>query len=191
MSTILAGQFETNELAEDAVARLRSAGVRQADLCNFAIGPPGQHDQFPVGGDKDESRGTEQADGGAARGAAIGGAVGLAVGIAATPFLGPIAAAGGAGVGAYTGSLVGALGSMDESPDAATVRKAGALVAVNASQSEVAMETIGRVLTEAGATSVERAEGDWSDGEWSDFDPVTTPRKFVPFSSTGTAPPSR
>jgi hypothetical protein len=32
------------------------------------------------------------------------------------------------------------------------------------------------VLTQAGGTDVERAQGRWLNGKWEDFDPLTPPR---------------
>lgn len=178
MSTIIAGRFDNQKQADTAVALLRDAGVGEYEVSILALNPPGQHDRYPIGGDRDESPGAKKADGGAAKGAAIGGVVGLAVGAVATPVLGPIAPAAGAGVGAYTGSLVGALGSMDDGPRPDQVRRAGTLVAVNASSTDVPQDRISRVLHEAGADPVERADGTWDQGRWADFDPLKPPRKI-------------
>lgn len=178
MSTIIAGEFETREQADGAMEALLAAGVGKDDYCVFAVGPPGQHDQYPIGGDRDESPGATHADGGSAKGAAVGGAVGLAVGAVG----GPVGAALGAGVGAYTGSLVGALGSMDSVPVTGSVRKAGVLVAVNAGRGKVPADQLARLLQTAGAHPVERTEGRWSMGNWDDFDPVARTRPLFPAS---------
>ena len=190
MSTIIAGQFPTITGAEEAIARLRAAGVHDDDMCSFRVNPAAEHDQYPLGGDHDESVGAKKADKGAIVGAAVGGAVGLAAGAAGAAVIGPMALPLGAGVGAYTGSLVGSLTEM-ETPPEGLVRPAGDLVAVNASSSDVALETIARVLEESGAEPVERAEGTWADGEWADFDPVQPPQRITAASSTASGPPSR
>lgn len=179
MSTIIAGLFDTGPRAADAKERLRQAGVAEADICEFVVNPPGQHDQYPIGGDRDESPGARGADGTAATGAVVGGAVGVAAGAAAALVAGPIAIPIGAGVGAYTGSLIGALNGTSDGPerDDEVLRTAGTMVAVNASSSEVAIATIARVMMECGAAEVERAEGSWNYGVWSDFDPLSIPQR--------------
>jgi hypothetical protein len=177
MSMIIAGEYETLEDAQVGLAALRLAGVREDDYCTFAVNPPGQHDHYPIGGDRDESPGAKHAEGGSVTGAAVGGAVGLAVGAVG----GPVGAAVGAGVGAYTGSLVGALGGMDPSVKAGgSVRKAGVLLAVNTANGKPTADAIARLLNETGAQPVERTEGVWSAGEWKDFDPVRRPQPLFP-----------
>ncbi|QJR13446.1 hypothetical protein [Usitatibacter palustris] len=179
MSTIIAGRFENRDQADAAVMRLRDAGVDEQELSVLAVNPPGQHDQYPIGGDRDESPGAKTADSGAAKGAAVGGAVGLAVGAATIPVLGPLGPIAGAGVGAYTGSLVGALNGMDSNPKAPQTRQAGTLVAVNASVTDVEEDAIARILHETGADPVERANGNWDGGNWSDFDPLRPPKETM------------
>ncbi len=179
MSTIVSGEFETLQDAEIALEALRCSGVRDADFCTFAVNPPGQHDQYPIGGDRDESPGAKNAEGGSATGAVVGGAVGATIGAVG----GPVGAAVGAGVGAYAGSFVGAMGGMDSSVKAgASVRKAGVLVAVNTANGKPSADSIARLLNETGAQPVERTEGVWSAGEWKDFDPVRRPRPLFPVS---------
>ena len=108
-ATIIAGNFENNSQATQAVEKLVHSGVAPDRVCVFFLNPPGQHATFPVGGDRNESPGATQSDTGALKGAAIGGAIGLGAGVAASVVAGPIAALAGLGVGAYTGSLAGAL----------------------------------------------------------------------------------
>lgn len=197
MSTIIAGLFDTRARADEALERLHRAGVGNFEISVFALNAPGQHAQHPIGGDRDESPGAEHADEGATKGVAIGGAVGLAAGAAAVPFVGPIAIPIVAGAGAYVGSLVGALNEMGDGPkrEEEFVRSAGTMVAVNASASDVAAETIARTLKESGAVEVERAAGEWNGGTWSDFDPLRAPQRIdvpppVP-SSTASASRAR
>ena len=179
MSTIIAGLFDTGPRAADAKERLRQAGVHETDMCEFVVNPPGQHDQYPIGGDRNESPGARGADGSAATGAVVGGAVGLAAGAAAAVAVGPIAIPLAAGVGAYTGSLVGALRGTNEHPkrEDEVLRTAGTMIAVNATSSDVTIATIARVMMECGADEVERAEGSWNYGVWSDFDPLSIPQR--------------
>ncbi|QJR09189.1 hypothetical protein DSM104443_00225 [Usitatibacter rugosus] len=179
MSTIIAGLFDTGPRAADAKERLRQAGVQETDMCEFVVNPPGQHDQYPIGGDRNESPGARGADGSAATGAVVGGAVGIAAGAAAAIAVGPIAIPLAAGVGAYTGSLLGALNGTDENPkrEHEVLRTAGTMIAVNASSSDVNTATIARVMMECGAEEVERADGSWNYGVWSDFDPLSIPQR--------------
>ena len=182
---------------EKAISRLQHAGVAPGDITTFAINSPGQHDRYPIGGDRDESPGARHADDGATKGAVVGGVVGAVAGAAAALAAGPVAIPVVAGVGAYTGSLVGALNATDDRPkrEQEHLRTAGTMVAVNASSSDVAVETIARILKESGAVEVERAEGQWANGSWADFDPLRPPQRVdvpppVPGSRTS-APPAR
>ena len=84
MTTIIAGNFQQQDGAQQALAALHSAGFPAAQTTTFFVNPPGQHDRFPIGGDKDESPGTEDAKGGTAAGAAIGGATGFASALTGT-----------------------------------------------------------------------------------------------------------
>ncbi len=179
MTTIIAGGFELHDDAQAAMARLREAGVADANIFTFRVNPPGEHDQDPVGGDSRESPGTEKADRGALKGATVGAVVGAAAGALATPLVGPIVGvAGGAGVGAYTGALVGALRGIDK--DKGThrddIRPAETMVAVNVGDGGVAASTVIRILEECRAQQVEETQGRWEDGEWTDFDPLSRPR---------------
>jgi hypothetical protein len=186
MTTIIAGSFQQQTQAQQAMAELHRAGFPADQTTTFFVNPPGQHDRFPIGGDKDESPGTEDAKGNTAAGAAVGGAVGIAVGLATAPLLGPGAAIAGAGVGAYAGSLYGALGKLDDTnegepgapkhPPVAEPppRQSGVLVAVSA-PTQAQQETAIRVLRAQGAADIEKTEGTLVGGEWTDFDPVRPP----------------
>src|SRR5688572_20082979 len=186
MTTIISGNFQQQDQAQQALAELQRAGFAIDQTTTFFVNAPGQHDRFPVGGDEDESPGTEDAKGGTAAGAAVGGAVGVAVGLATAPLLGPGAAVAGAGIGAYAGSLYGALGKLDDEkadkdaapkPAATTEpppRKSGVLVAVAAPTPDRQDAAI-RVLRAQGAVDIEKAEGTLVAGEWIDFDPLRPP----------------
>jgi hypothetical protein len=140
MPNIVAGRFEQQADADAATASLVRHGFRRDQVASFFVNAAGQHAQFPLGGDRAVSPGTQTAGGGAAVGAAVGGAVGLGVGLAVTPVVGPVAVPAAAGVGTYVGSLAGALGELDAAPaDSAPyaeahaeVRHAGVMVAVHA-----------------------------------------------------------
>lgn len=180
MTTIIAGGFTTNDAAERAMQRLIAAGVNEDNLCSFRVNPPGEHDGLPTGGDRPESPGATEAGGGAVKGAAVGAVAGAAAGAVASTVFGPIAIAGGAGVGAYTGALVGALGKMDPDTHHDDVRPAENLVAVNVDAGDISEDRAISIFEECGAMQVERADGTWTNGEWSDFDPITTPQLIRP-----------
>ena len=186
MTTIISGNFQQQDRAQQALAELQRAGFAVDQTTSFFVNPPGQHDRYPIGGDEEESPGTEDAKGGTAAGAAVGGAVGVAVGLATAPLLGPGAAVAGAGIGAYAGSLYGALGKLDDAKtddDAAPTpaaktepppRKSGVLVAV-AAATPAQQDTAIRLLRTQGADDIEKTEGTLVAGEWIDFDPLRPP----------------
>jgi len=175
MATIIAGRFEERERADTAIRQFQQAGFAEGRYTCFFVGPAGHHDRFPVGGDEDESPGATEADDGALKGAGLGGAIGLGVGLAATPVAGPIAAAAGAGVGAYVGSLVGALNGMGNKDEHMPARKSGFLVAVHTSGAIDDERRVIRLLESAGAHDIERAQGLWVAGKWTDLDPTRPP----------------
>jgi len=179
-TTIIAGGFTTNAAAEHALQRLVAAGVNADNLCTFRVNPPGEHAGLPTGGDRPKSPGAKEAGGGAARGAAVGAVAGAAAGAVASTVLGPVAIAGGAGVGAYTGALVGALGSMDRRTHRDELRPAENLVCVNVGEREISEARAVEIFETCGAIQVERAQGTWSSGQWSDFDPVAPPHLIRP-----------
>src|SRR5690606_35055156 len=117
MHDIIAGRFELQDSADEALAALRQAGFAADALAAFYFTPHGQHDPYPLRTHDESSVGARHACGGAARGGAIGATVGAIAGAATAPIIGPVGVAIGAGVGAYTGSLVGAVSSTDEESD--------------------------------------------------------------------------
>ena len=182
MPNIVAGRFEQQTDADAAVTDLIRRGFERDQVTCFFVNPPGQHGQFPIGGDRAVSPGAQTAGTGAAAGAAVGGVVGLGLGLAATPVVGPVAVPAAAGVGAYVGALAGALGKMEDSPAEARpsaerppeVRHSGIVVAAHAPQPEQRARAL-EVLQASGAQDIETAEGLWRDGNWADFDPVAPP----------------
>lgn len=173
MSTIIAGLFENIEQAQDAEDSLQRHGFAAADVCHFANNPPGQHDQFPIGGDENADPGAKHAHAGTVAGAGVGAGAGAAVGALVA---GPAGAAVGAGVGAYVGSLAGTLNQLDgKGSDSRPVRRpAGVMVAARIDNARREQEAVA-VLRAEGAQHVEKAEGRWTDGRWADFDPVVAP----------------
>jgi hypothetical protein len=182
MANIIAGRFDTQAQADNAIAALAAAGIPSADCTSFFLSPPGQHDLQPLGGDVPHSEGTKHAGKSATTAAALGGVAGLALGAATGAALGEpgFTAAGaiaGTGIGGYVGSLAGGLtGSRGSDPDEATrqepvERAAGIMVAVRVDDGE---EQALQVLRAQGAHDIERARGEWRDG-WQDFDAARPP----------------
>ena len=171
-ATIIAGRFEDQYRAEALVRDLGRAGFPEWRSTCFFVGPPGHHDRYPIGGDRDESPGATEADHGALKGAGVGGAIGLGVGLAASPVAGPAAVAAGVGVGAYVGSLAGALGSMGDKH--AALRPSGFLVAIRVDDEDEERQAV-RLFEAAGACDIERSQGRLEAGKWTDFDPTRPP----------------
>lgn len=174
MATIIAGRFAQQDAVQDAIAALQQAGAPPAQVTSFYVNPPGQHDQYPVGGDRDESPGAEDVDKGSAAGMGVGGAAGAAAGAATAPVTGPLGAIAGGLVGAHIGSLIGSLSQTDEDHEIPPVRQSGMLVAVSVSDATEEQRAID-TLRRAGGTCLERAQGQIVDGDWIDFDPLSSP----------------
>lgn len=182
MATILAATFQTKRKADSAVRALAAAGVARDAITVFHNNPPGQHAEFPVGGDEHADPVAEGAEkrtlGGAAAGAGVGAVVGGVAG-------GPLGAAAGAGVGALAGALGGTYTGLadraEKMPDVPYRRAAGTIVAVNADGAAVDRAQIIQLLSARGTVAVEEAQGEWRDGKWADFDPLLEPQ-FVSFA---------
>lgn len=173
MDAIIAGIFENIDQAQDAVESLRRHGFADDSVCHFANNPPGQHDQYPIGGDEKADPGARHAHAGAAAGAGMGAGAGAAVGALVG---GPPGAAVGAGIGAYVGSLAGALNQLDgKGSDQHPVRRPAGVMVAARTASAVQEQAAIQVLHAEGATHIEKASGRWIDGKWTDFDPVVAP----------------
>ncbi len=191
MNTIIAGRFDEQDNAEQAVAALQAKGFPRESIASFFVNPAGAHALSGTHQDPDASAGAHHADTGAVAGAIGGTGVGGAVGLATAPFLGPGAALVGAAIGAYVGSLHGTLNQLDDpdeaarkagkeaveegtQPDEAQSRKAGVFVAVAAATAPQETDAI-TVLQAQGAADLERAQGTVREGDWTDFDPLSAP----------------
>ncbi|TEA77668.1 hypothetical protein [Allopusillimonas ginsengisoli] len=186
MSLIVAARFETFDAAQVAASRLMEAGITPDRLHTFYVNPAGSHDRYPLGGDHAADPNSIGAPSGAVAGAAVLGGIGAIIGgIVVSVFGADTAAiAGGAGVGAYVGSLVGAMRGLGRSRPEQTHaqrketqahegRSSGVVLAVHTEPADE--KRVGGILRDAGGAEVERAKGNWRDGKWEDFDPLTSP----------------
>ena len=182
MSTIIAGHFQLQDQVEQARNELMRSGFAADRISSFYLNQPGQHDLTAIGGDNLQSPGAKETPEGVMEGAAAGGAVGAAVGLATSVVTGPAGPIVGGLVGAHVGSLFSFSKMKDagEGEEGGTgenlfePRKAGMLVAValdGPADEERALEVLHRL----GSDHIERALGTIENGDWTDFDPRSTP----------------
>lgn len=173
MDQIIAGRFQTKGEA-DVAAALMVNYVDKDDICIFHNNPPGQHGIYPVGGDEDADPGAREAEGSTVASAAAAGLTAGAIGAAG----GPVVALAAAGVAAYTGSLLGALNGLgdDAAPDRGPDRRHGGIILAVRIADPAAEKRIISDLEHQGAVDIEKANGEWRDGDWVDFNPVARPQ---------------
>lgn len=193
MHTIIAGRIGTLDRADQVRQMLLEHGIAHDDIQCFYVNPPGQHDLTPIGGDVDRDPGVAKASAGQAVGAAAGATAGLVAGAVAASVVAPLVApallVGLTGVGAHVGGLAGAVSSgrdgedeeratetSNPGPDARDTRRGGLMVAVRVSPATESL--VIDVLRASDAGDIERAQGQWRDGGWADFDPRLPPRKI-------------
>ncbi len=183
MTQIIAGHFQHPQQVEQAISQLHDSGFSDDKICTFYLNPAGQHDLFPIGGDRDKSPGAKETGHTMTRGAVAGGVIGGAAGIAGVSVVGPVAPVVGAFLGAHIGSFIGSLSGMKESGDteeengeenALVQRKAGMIVAVSAEQAANEDDAV-EILRASGADQIERADGTITNGNWEDFNPLIAP----------------
>lgn len=177
MSHIVAGRFERSIDADAALAELPRAGFRSGEYESFYVPPPGQRDIHPLGGDVHSDAGARKAGWGAVVGAAVGAVLGLLLGAFVAGRYGFVVVLLGAGLGAYVGSFAGGMvRSRAATPGEASPEHplddapAGQVVAINVDRLEMQSRAV-ELLRRHGARDVGRAEGDWRNGTWRDFDP--------------------
>jgi hypothetical protein len=180
MSMIIAGHFQLQEEVDQGHIELVGAGFPEDRISGFFVNQPGQHDLTPIGGDYMQSPGARETPIGVLEGTAAGGAVGLALGAITSPATGPVGPIVGGLVGAHVGSLY-SLHKMKESGETeegggivVEPRKPGMLLAVALDDPAQEGRTV-ELLRSMGAHHIERAEGTIIDGDWVDFDPLSTP----------------
>lgn len=173
MQRIIAGRFQSKDRA-DAAAVLLEQYIAKTDICIFHNNPPGQHDALILGSDEDADPGAEGAGKTATNTAIATGLTAGAIGALGGPVVALAAAATGAYVGAFGGALHG-LGDEDSKPHAADHRPSGVILSVRIADPVNEERVIATLRTED-ATDIEQAEGEWLNGDWIDFDPITVPR---------------
>src|SRR3546814_12032069 len=89
MSIIIAGRFQEQDQAVEALSVLMDSGFSNDEMTTFSVNQQGQHALHKCGGDEKASPGARDAGQGAVPVASIGGAVRLAAGVAALPVVGP------------------------------------------------------------------------------------------------------
>src|SRR5260363_75002 len=153
--------FSTFRAAERVARKFLSQGFTRQDISVFFTTPPGQHAQYPIGGDQYADPGAQLAARGAASWMSAGAIIGALAGTALyfilwRYWLIPIACLS---VGAYIGSLIGALRRMREQ----TARSAhhgqdtGVMLAVHVAE-ENAVNAV-QLLEKSGAADIEKATG--------------------------------
>ena len=202
MARIIAGHFQEQEQVTQALEALRDAGILTERVSSFYLNPPGQHNLYSIGGDREDSPGAHETGTGVAAGAATGGAVGAAVGLTGAPLFGPVGPAVGALVGAHIGGLIGSLSQMKEKGEAEDStteasgtdnemhqRKAGMMLAVEVDGTGAPNESeIVRLMQHFGGLDIEEAEGTIVAGNWEDFDPLSIPRPLGAASPQASPP---
>lgn len=174
MATIIAGHFQLQETALDVCEAFKAAGFDAGRVTTFFNNPPGQHNVIPTGGDRAESPGAKQTPQAVAKGEVTGAAIGAAAGVAAIPLAGPLGPVLGGLVGAHVGSLYSFSEMKEKDESGPPPRHSGMMVAVAVEDEEAARAIT--LMRQQGAENVERAEGTIENGDWKDFNPLSSPQ---------------
>jgi hypothetical protein len=181
MARIICGIFDRSLDADAALEELKREGFRRNEVDAFYVSPPGQHAMTSLGGDAPHSsEGSRTAGIGAGLGAAIGAVVGAVAGWAVSGDLGLVVIPLGAGLGAYLGSFAGSMARVRSgNPERASVEhpvepRGGRMIAVNVDRAGTEKRAI-EILRRHTARDLRRAEGEWANGSWRDFDPRAPP----------------
>jgi hypothetical protein len=176
MSRIICGIFDRTVDADAALDALKRDGFARSEVDDFYLDPPGQHQTTPIGGDAHSDAGTKQAGVAAAIGATIGAVIGAAAGWVASGEFGLVVVPLGAGLGAYIGSFAGTMARVRGGKRSEATRehpvepRGGRMIAVCVDRPGTEKHAID-ILRGHGARDVRRAEGQWANGSWRDFDP--------------------
>jgi len=177
MARIVARRFDRTLDADAALEALKREGFARSEVDSFYVGPPGQNAMTRVGGDAPHSsEGSRRGGLAAGIGAVIGLAVGLAVGWLGAFDLGqptiPLAALVGAFIGAFAGALSSFRGGKRSlaSREHPVEPAGGRMIAVCVDRAGTERAALD-ILRSHNARDLGRAEGQWRDGGWRDFDP--------------------
>lgn len=177
MSRIICGIFDRTVDAEAALEALKREGFHRSEVDAFYVSPPGQHAMTPVGGDAPHSsEGSRGAGFGAGAGALIGALIGALAGWLASGALGLVVIPLAAGLGAYLGSFAGTMARVrsgrrgSASVEHPLEPRGGRMIAVLVDRPGTEPRAI-ELLKNHRARDVRRAEGQWANGSWRDFDP--------------------
>jgi len=177
MSRIICGIFDRTLDADAALEEFKREGFQRSEIDAFYVSPPGQHAMTPVGGDAPHaSEGSRTAGIGAGLGAAIGAVIGAAAGWVVSGDLGLVVIPLGAGLGAYVGSFAGSMARVrggqraSASVEHPVEPRGGRMIAINVDRAGTDRKAV-EILRRHDARDVRRAEGQWADGSWRDFDP--------------------
>jgi hypothetical protein len=180
MSTIIAGHFQTQDEADAASNALGQAGFSGERVSGFYLNQPGQHDMTPIGGDRTcirraprkrrsawcRARDRRRGRGRPGRRDRAGDRAGR-----------PHRRRPGRRPRRLAVQLYQDEGSRRRRAGRRAPiepRKAGMLVAVAFDEAGDESRALD-VLRRLGAVQVERARGNIEDGDWADFDPLSTP----------------
>ena len=171
MSRIVAGRFDRSVDADAALDALKRDGFSRAEVDAFYVGPPGQNDRTPIGGDTYSDAGSAGAGRYGAIGAAVGAAAGLIVGALIGVHQAFFAAALGAMVGAFAGVMMSLHGGTrrEATPEHPIESRGGRMIAVCVDRPGTEA-LAAQALRANNARELGRTEGEWRDG-WRDFDP--------------------
>jgi hypothetical protein len=185
MSLIVAGRFTTFPAAEAVAEKLFARGFVEEDVNLFFVNPRGQHARHHAHASAPPT--TLPMSPHLARNITAGSVAGAVVGVV---IFGGMSAAFpivviAAGVGAWIGARIGINASrphIEQHHERVLheTRNSGVLLAVHVCAENQAIAA--EVLSEAGASDIERASGRWQGGHWADFDPTRSPE---PYSDTG------
>ena len=153
MATILAGRVQLQRHADELVDQLKQTGFAPEKITSFFLNPPGQHALYPLGGDRYQSPGF-----GKVAGSLFAKIVEALFGIQRS-----------GKERARTASAASASGE-----NAAPLRKGGMLVAIELTD-PACMSQVVDILTRLGAEDIEKSEGEIVNGEWRDFNALSTP----------------
>ena len=176
MSMIVAGRFERSLDADAALAALSRDGFVEAEVDSFAVNPPGQHGLTAVGGDVHADAGTHGAGTTAAIGAGLGLLVGAVIGSIVSLHLGGPVLYLIAGLGALVGAFAGVMRKLhhpkpaEHSHEHPVEMPAGRMIAICVDRAGSEPRAID-ALRRNGARDIGRAQGQWLNGAWRDFDP--------------------